>query len=274
MHIWDGTMSLQQAVRDAEVLLPSNAPIDAAVMEAATKLLLIQQPAAGVDSIDREAVRERGIPLCNAPGGNHISVAEGALLLMLALARQLPRAFRSFRERRIGVPFGTELCGRIVGIIGSGHSGNALAERVRALGMTAMLTNSSSTASEFRELLALADIVSLHCPLTERTRGLINAEAVALMKPGALLINCARGPILDREAVTAALDSGHLGGLGLDTYWQEPWDPDDALYARDDVVALPHIAGCTTQSVGRIADMVCDNINRLRKGLPLRHRLV
>ncbi|WP_428264929.1 2-hydroxyacid dehydrogenase [Haliangium sp.] len=273
LTVWDRRRPLAEVVDEVDVLLPSNAHIDADVIAAAPHLRLIQQPAAGVDNIDREAARARGIPVCNAPGTNHVSVAEAALLLILALARRLPVAMARFRAAELGAPQGIELAGRTLGIVGMGRSGEALGERARALGMTVVGTRSSSSQEELDGLLATADVVSLHCPLTEATRGLIDARALARMKPGALLVNCARGPVLDREAVSEALASGHLGGLGLDTYWQEPWDPDDPLYQRDDVVTLPHVAGSTEESFDRITDVVCDNVDRLRRGQPLLHQV-
>ncbi|ACY14242.1 2-hydroxyacid dehydrogenase [Haliangium ochraceum] len=270
---WDRAAPLRELVGDIDVLLPSNASIGAAELAAAERLALIQQPAAGVDNIDLAAARARGIPVCRAPGANPISVAETALLLMLALARRWNDARRSFADARIGEPAGMELCGKTLGVIGMGASGRALAERARALGMRVLGTNSRSTAEELRALLAAADVISLHCPLTDATRGLIGTGELAQMKPGALLINCARGGVVERAAVTAALDSGHLGGFALDTPWEEPWNPEDPLYARPDVVALPHIAGSTRESFARIADIVVENIARLRRGEELRHRV-
>jgi len=117
-------------------------------------------------------------------------------------------------------------------------------------------------------------VVSVHCPLTPATRGLIGARALARIKPGAYLVNCARGHILDREAVVAALDDGRLAGLGLDVFWNEPWDPADPLFARDDVVTLPHLGGSTEAPFDRIADVVAANVVAIMTGQPLAHRIV
>jgi phosphoglycerate dehydrogenase-like enzyme len=115
--------------------------------------------------------------------------------------------------------------------------------------------------------------VSLHGPLTDETRGLVDGAALAAMKPGAFLLNLARGAIIDRAALDAALARGHLGGVGLDVFWEEPWDPADPLFADPRVVVLPHVAGSTEESFGRIADIVVENVARIGRGEPLLHRL-
>lgn len=269
----DPNADLIDQLRDVHVILPSNCRIDRAAIGAPADLRLIQQPAAGYDGIDLAAAAERGVPVCNAPGCNADSVAEAALLLILALARRLRPAQRAFAERAIGVPAGVELRGKTLGIVGLGRSGSALARIAGAIGMRVLAVRSSSTAGEFDRLLRESDVISLHCPLTRETRGLIDADALARVKPGALLVNCARGPIVDRDAVEAALGDGRLGGLGLDTYWSEPWDPLDPLYARDDVVTLPHVAGSTAETFARTADLVADNIARVLRGEAPLHRV-
>lgn len=273
VSIWNREQPLVEAVRDTQVILPSNARIDAKVIAAADTLRLIQQPAAGVDTIDVAAATAAGVPVCNAPASNQIAVAEAALLLMLALARRLPEARRALAAGHIGGPLGRELRGRILGVVGTGNSGSALADIGRGLGMSVLAINSRSGPDQLDRLLRTADVISLHCPLTERTRGLIDERALSLMKPDALLINCARGPIIDRQALERALAAGHLGGVGLDVMWREPWAGDDPLFASDKVVALPHVAGSTEESFARIADIVADNVKRLKNGRALRHRV-
>ncbi len=268
--LWDRRRPLVDEVADVDVILPSNGRIDAAVIAAATRLQLIQQPAAGVDNIDRDAARARGVPVCNAPGANPVAVAEAALLLLLSLARQVPVAAAAFARGEIGGPVGIEFTGRTVGIVGMGRTGRALAERASALGMR---VETLARGAERAGFFARCDAISLHCPLTDETRGLIDAAALAAMKPGALLLNLARGPIIDRPALEAALASGHLGGVGLDVFWEEPWDPADPLWRDPRVVVLPHVAGSTEESFGRIVDIVCDNVSRVGRGEPLLHRL-
>jgi phosphoglycerate dehydrogenase-like enzyme len=270
----DLTRPLLDEIKDADVILPSNARIDASAIDAAPRLILIQQPAVGTDGIDLDAARARQIPVCNAPGSNGQSVCEAALLLMLALARRLPATRRAFSSASIGEPVGVELCGKTLGIIGgSGQSGSRLAAAVTALGMRVVSVRSTSAPAELDDLAAASDFVSIHCPLSPRTRGLISADFFMRMRPGAFLINCARGPIVDRAAMQSALASGRLGGAGLDTFWEEPWDPSDPLFARDDVITLPHVAGSTEESFGRIAAIVADNITRRIRGEPLLHRI-
>jgi phosphoglycerate dehydrogenase-like enzyme len=269
IRAWDRRRPLVECVGDVDVLLPSNAPISAAVIAAAPKLRLIQQPAAGTEGIDRAAAIARGIPICNAPLTNHVSVAELALCLLLGLARRRPVARRLFEARQIGVPVGIELAGKTLGIIGMGNTGTALAERARAIGMTVRALRRGDDKLPF---FAACDAVSIHCPLTPETRHLVDAAALAAMKPGALLVNCGRGDVIERAALVAALD--HLGGVGMDVLWDEPGDPDDPLYNDPRVIALPHMAGSPEESFTRIADVVLENLSRLARNEPLLHRVV
>lgn len=273
IRIWDRSRPLTSAVEDIDVLLPSNGHISADVIAAAPRLRLIQQPAAGTEGIAVEAARTRGIPVCNAPGTNHVSVAEHALFLLLALARRAPAAARAFAAREVGVPLGIELCGRTLGIIGMGRSGTALAERARALGMVVRALGRAANADERRVFFSSCDAYSIHCPLNDTTRGLVGADAFAVMRPGALVVNVSRGDVIDRAALVAALATGHLGGVALDVHWIEPPDPTDPLYADPRVLALPHVAGSTEEAFARIADVVAANIGRLARGEPLLHRI-
>jgi phosphoglycerate dehydrogenase-like enzyme len=267
-----GPLAAQLA--DVDVILPSNARIDAAAIAAPRRLLLVQQPAAGYEGIDLEAARARGVPVCNAPGANVEAVAELTLFLLLALARRLPLARRAFAAARIGTPVGFELAGRTLALVGEGRIGGRVRQLAEAIGMNVRSVRSAATRADLLGLVDGADFVSLHCPLTPRTRGLIDAALLARMKPGAGLINCARGAIVDRAALEAALGAGQLGGVGLDCFWDEPWDPDDPLFARPDVVAMPHVAGSTAEAFAGLAEIVAENIRRAMAGEDLRHRIV
>jgi phosphoglycerate dehydrogenase-like enzyme len=269
----DRARPLAEELADADVILPSNQRIDAAAIAAPRRLALIQQPAAGYEGIDLDAARARGVPVCNAPGVNATAVAEAALLLLLGLARRLPAARRAFAAPTIGAPVGIELAGRRLGLIGEGRTGVALRRLAEGIGMRVESVRSSSTPEELRALVARADAVSIHCPLTPGTRGLFDARLFAAMKPGAFLVNCARGAIVDRAALEAALAGGRLGGVGLDVFWQEPWDPGDPLYARDDVLTLPHVGGATAEAFGAIADIVAENVRRVMRGEAPLHRV-
>jgi D-3-phosphoglycerate dehydrogenase len=271
--IWDRRTPLEEAVAEVDVLLPSNGPISAGVIAAARALRLIQQPAAGVENIDLAAARARGIPVANAPGANQRAVAEAALLLMLGLARRLPEARRGFAAGVIGEPIGRQLGGRRLGVIGTGRTGSALAALARAIGMEVSTIGRRRSESEWAGLLGGADVVSLHCPLTDATAGLIDDRAFALMKPGAFLINCSRGPVIDRAALERALAGDRLGGVGLDVFWREPWDPADPLFAHPRVLVLPHVAGSTEESFDAIATICADNILRVARGEPPLHRV-
>ena len=268
---WDRSGPLTGAVGDVDVLLPSNAPITREVIAAARALRLIQQPAAGTERIDRDAAVARGIPICNAPGTNHVSVAEHALFLLLALARRAPRAALAFANREVGIPIGIELAGRTLGIVGMGRTGTALADRARALGLHVIGLGRGRAPAERRAFFAACDAISLHCPLDATTRGLLDADAFAAMRPGVLVVNCARGGVIDRDALIAALPK--LGGVGLDVHWDEPADPGDPLYADPRVVALPHVAGSTEEAFARIVEVVIDNVGRLVRGEALLHRV-
>jgi phosphoglycerate dehydrogenase-like enzyme len=270
---WDRRAPLASAVADVEILLPSNAEITPDVITAAPRLRLIQQPATGTEHIDRTVAAARDIPICNAPGTNHVAVAEAAVFLLLALARRAPLAARAFADRQIGTPLGIELAGKTLGVIGMGRAGTAVAERARGLGMTILELGRGATLDERTAVFAASDAITLHCPLTPQTRGLIDAAAFAALRPGALVINVARGGVIDRAALVAALAGDRLGGVGLDVHWDEPADPEDPLYADPRVIALPHVGGSTIEAFGRIADIVVDNLRRLAAGEPLRHRV-
>ncbi|HET9627711.1 MAG TPA: NAD(P)-dependent oxidoreductase [Kofleriaceae bacterium] len=270
---WNRASPLVTAVADVDVLLPSNARITREVIESAPRLRLIQQPAAGTEGIDRDAAVARAIPVCNAPGSNHVAVAEATFYFLLALARRAPVAARAFADRQVGEPAGIELAGKTLGLVGRGRAGAAVAARAEAFGMTVRTLGRGATADDKRAFFAACDAISLHCPLTPETRGFVDAEAFAAMKPGALLINIARGAVVDRAALLAALATGRLGGVGLDVHWEEPPDPADPLYADPRVVALPHLGGSTVEAFSRIADVVAGNVRRLIAGEPLEHRV-
>lgn len=271
---WDHQNPLVEAIAEADILLPSNAAITPEVIRAANRLRLVQQPAAGTEQIDRASLVERGIPLCNAPGTNHVSVAECALFLLLSLARRAPVAAHKLGERVIGEPLGIELAGRTLGVIGMGRAGTALAGRATALGMQVRALRRGASAADRIAFFSACDAISIHCPLTPETRHLVDARAFSAMRDGAFLINVARGGVIDRAALMDALASGRLGGVGLDVHWSEPPDVDDPLYRDPRVVALPHVAGSTVEAFTRIVDVVVENVARLVRGEPLLHRVV
>jgi phosphoglycerate dehydrogenase-like enzyme len=261
----DGERPLEAQVAEAEALVPSMARITRAVIAAAPRLKLIAQFGAGLEGVDLEAARERGIAVRNVAGANAQAVAELAAFLMLALARKLPQHARSFARRVVGDPPGSELSGKTLGIVGLGATGRALARVARGFGMQVVAVRRVEAppdadaswvggADRLDELLGRSDYVSLHAPLSDATRGLIDARRLALMKPSAFLVNVGRGALIDREALLAALRERRIAGAGLDVYWEEPPDPADPLFALDNVVATPHLGGVTDEALARIAD--------------------
>jgi phosphoglycerate dehydrogenase-like enzyme len=268
--------------RQVEVLVPLIAPVTEDAL-ASPRLRLVQQFGAGLDGVDVDTASRHGVYVANVPSGetaNADSVAELAILLMLALARRWARAQENLQTRRVGAPVGTTLMGKTVTIVGFGGIGRALAKRLRALGVRIVAVSRSGTSrgeadrhlavSALPEALREADFIVVATPLTDETRGLIGKDALASAKQGAFLINVARGPVVDREALLAALASGKLAGAGLDVFWEEPPDPLDRLFSLE-VVATPHIGGATDLSLQEIARAVAENVDRLRRGEALRN---
>ncbi|KAG2447217.1 hypothetical protein HYH02_007957 [Chlamydomonas schloesseri] len=270
----DPSRPLVEQVADMRVLIPTTGVVGASDIAAVRDLRLIAQPAAGYNNIDVEAAKRRGVPVTIAPGYNSHSVAEVALMMILMLSRKVDEARAVFERReRIGEPVGSELHGKTLGIVGMGKIGTCLAEAARGLGMQVLGVTSRSSRAELEALLSSSHVVSLHCPLSPATRGLIGRAELGLMRPGALLLNCARGSVVDREALWEALQSGRLGGVGLDTHWVEPAPRDDPLYAHPRVLALPHLGSISAEVYDRFAYILCENITRVREGRELLHRL-
>ncbi|PNH06099.1 Glyoxylate reductase [Tetrabaena socialis] len=270
----DPSRPLAEQVRNARVLIPTTGMVGAADIAAAADLRLVAQPAAGYNNIDVAAAVRRGVPVTIAPGYNSHSVAEVALVMILMLSRRVDEARAVFGRREpIGGPVGHELHGKRLGIVGMGRVGGCLAEAARGLGMEVLGVTSTSPRADLEALLAASHVVSLHCPLTPATAGLIGATELALMRPGAILINCARGSVLQRDALWAALQSGKLRGVGLDTHWAEPAPTDDPLYGHPAVLALPHLGSISAEVYERFAGILADNIVRCKEGRELLHRL-
>lgn len=275
--------NLREALSKADVVIPMMTILDEARMEAAS-FRLIQQWGSGLEGVDLAAARARGIWVANVPasGNNADSVAEHALLLTLALLRQLPVAQAHMREGTLGVPLGRMLRGRTVCLYGLGATARALAYRLRPMGVRLIgitrdpaapktaafaLDECFSTDGRHRAL-AKTDVLVLCVRLASETRELIEANALGALPRGALLVNAARGGLIDYHALYQALASGHLGGAGLDVYWKEPFPPDDPLLKFPNVIATPHVAGVTDGSYADIAVAVASNIERLRRAEP------
>ena len=271
---------------DAEILLHVLEPVTAAVIDAAPRLRLIQKIGVGVNTIDLNAARRRGIAVCNMPGTNTQAVAEMTLLLMLATLRQLAELDRLTRAGRgwaldpaMADDFG-ELSGRTIGLVGFGSVARRLYPILEALGAAVLYTNrrpAPDLPAQFRplrELLPIADLLSLHLPLIPETTAIINAGALAAMKPGSILINTARGQLVDGSALIDALTSGHLRGAGLDVFSCEPVRADDPLLRLPNVVTTPHLAWLTAETLERSLAIIAENCRRLGSGAALLHRVI
>ncbi|KAF5834636.1 D-isomer specific 2-hydroxyacid dehydrogenase [Dunaliella salina] len=269
----DPSIPLHEQVQNAHVLIPTTGAVDGKAINASPNLRLIAQPASGYCNIDIAAARARSIPVTLAPGYNSQAVAEVALCMMLMLARRVDEARAAFQARFIGEPIGSTLHGKVLGIVGMGRVGKCLATAARALGMEVMGTDSKSSREDLVTLLKRSNVVSLHVPLTSTTQGLIGAAELALMRPGAILINCARGPVIDKQALIQALEQGRLGGVGLDVHWIEPADPAECLYRHPRVLALPHLGSVSQEVYQSFASVLFENIIRVREGRELLHPL-
>jgi D-3-phosphoglycerate dehydrogenase len=271
---------LRAAIQDADgVIVRSGTRITAEHLAAPGKLRAIVRAGVGVDNIDVGAATRAGIVVMNTPGGNTVSTAEHTVSLLMALARHIPSADSSTRqgkwERSKFV--GTQLAGKTLGIIGLGRVGREVARRAAGLDMkvvgydpfmspdkAAQLGIESVTAIE--QLLPRCDFLTVHTPLNEQTRNLIGAREISLMKRGARIVNCARGGIINEQALAEALRSGQLGGAALDVFEPEPPPPDHPLLIAPNVVVTPHLGASTTEAQESVAceaaQLLIDFLNR------------
>ena len=253
------------------------------LIDRADKLRFIQSISAGTDQYDREALRTRGIRLASAQGINATAVAEHAMALMLALARQLPQARDNQARRRwrpmISDPAAREdeISGKTLLIVGLGRIGSTLARLARSFGMRVLAIKRNPAAAadaadvvagqdRLLELLAQADFVALTCPLTPATELLFGAAAFAAMKPAAFLVNVARGRVVDEPALIGALERGRIAGAALDCFWDEPLPVDSPLWTWPTVLITPHSAGETRRYEDNVIDLLLENLERLWRG--------
>jgi phosphoglycerate dehydrogenase-like enzyme len=288
---FDRARPLAQQVERANVLLVRSMPITREVIDAAQRLRLIQRPGVHLERVDLEYAAARGIPVCNVPaslthGGE--DVAEHVMFLALALAKRYREGLASFGARRIGMPSTHVLRGKVFGLVGLGRTGSAVVGMARGFGMRVWAVKRTvgegmrekmglewlKTHHHLPELLAQSDFISLHVPLNQQTERMIGPAEFGLMKPGAFLINVARGRVVDHAALLAALREVRLAGAGLDVYWNEPTDPDDPLLAMPNVIATPHVANMTQETIETIARVSVENIRRVQAGLPPMHQVL
>lgn len=273
------------AMSDAEVLLHVLKPITAADIAASPRLRFIQKIGVGVNTIDIEAARARGIKVANMPGTNSQAVAEMALMLMLAALRRTiffdpaTRAGRGWQAELATFDAIGEISGRVVGLLGYGEVARRLAPVLLALGARVVYTATGPKPDalafwrSLAALLAESDIISLHLPLTPETANLIDAHAIAAMKPGAILVNTSRGGLIDETALIAALRSGRLRAAGLDVFAVEPLAATSEILKLDNVVVMPHIAWLTPETLERSLVIAVENCRRLYADDVLLHRV-
>lgn len=259
------------------LIVRSRTKVTAQVIDAGTRLRVIGRAGVGVDNIDLEAATRRGIVVLNSPASASTSVAEHTIGLMLALARHIPQADASLRRGEWAKTryTGIELAGKTLGIIGLGRIGAAVAQRARPLGMTiiahdplltpAQIAERGARSVSLEELLRDSDFISVHTPLLPTTRGLIGAEELAMMKPTARLILCARGGIVDEDALLTALQAGRLGGAALDVFETEP-PGDHPLLKHERVIATPHLGAMTEEAQVRAAIDIAQQVLAVLRG--------
>jgi phosphoglycerate dehydrogenase-like enzyme len=277
----DDDATFHRELPDAEVIWHVLRPLSGTDLELAANCRLVHKLGAGVNTIDVDAATRHGIAVANMPGANAPSVTEGTLLLMLAALRRLPALDRATRAGR-GWPSDPSLGetvrdigGCTVGLVGYGNIAKQVETVLTTLGARVLHTSTRDDGHRdwrpLPALLAESDIVSLHLPLTPATRHLIDRDALALMKPDAVLVNTARGPIVDEDALAAALREGRLAAAGLDVFATEPVEPGNPLLSLDNVVLTPHVTWYTVDTMRRYLELAVDNCRRLRDGRELAH---
>ena len=273
---------LAERLADADAVLANKTVLDAPVLAAAPRLRYIGLFATGYNNVDTAYAAAHGITVCNVPGYSTEAVAQHTMALLLQLTNQVG-AYNQMVEQGDWVKSRTfsffplplaELSGRTMGIVGYGAIGRRVAQMARAFGMQVLVCNrrpvEDATVRQvpLETLLEQADVVSLHCPLNADSQDMMDAAAFERMKPGAWLINTARGALVDEVALRAALDSGHLGGAGLDVLRKEPMTPDCPLYGAPRCVLTPHIAWAGLETRQRLMGVVADNLRAYLAGTP------
>ncbi|HEY8947573.1 MAG TPA: phosphoglycerate dehydrogenase [Rhizomicrobium sp.] len=254
------------------IAIRSATKITAEVIKAAKRLKVVGRAGIGVDNVDIPAATAAGVIVMNTPFGNSITTAEHAIALMMAVARELPAANAStqagkWEKNRF---MGVELYGKVLGLIGAGNIGSIVADRAKGLKMRVIAFDpylSPERAAdlgiekvELNDLLARADFITLHVPMTPETKNIISADAINKMKKGVRIINCARGGLIDEAALKAALDSGHVAGAALDVFEEEPAKT-NILFGNDRVVATPHLGASTNEAQENVALQVAEQIS-------------
>lgn len=284
VSLYDASRPFGDQLQDIEVVVDQGGGIGTREMvsaAAATGVKLWQVLGTGLDHVDVAYILANGLPMANTPGRfSSIALAEHAMFFMLYFAKQFPDSQLNISRGKFYRPVNDELDGSSLGLVGLGASGRELARRACALGMRVAgvdLVPPPPDCSGFEylggperleQLLRQSDYVSLHVPLTKSTRHLLDARTLAWIRPGAVLINVARGEIVDQAALAGALRSRRLRGAGIDVFAHEPLEPDNPLSGLDNVVLTPHVAGVTRGTSRRRAGAVAENVRRIASGLP------
>ena len=259
-------------VRDADALLVRIVEVEKSLIDSCPQLKLISKHGVGVDNIDVDAAKAKGVAVTIAPGANSVSVAEHAFAMLIALAKNLPTVCGKYREIGFGAKNcapGIEITGKTLGVIGCGRIGSRIAKMahggfdMKVLAYDPYITEAPEGVELVRDrdrVFAESDFVTLHPVLNKETEGSVGAREFALMKPGAIFINCGRGPLIDEQALIAALQSGHIGGAGLDVTAQEPCPPDSPLFAMPNVLLTPHYAPTTHEAAVAVSRVAAQNV--------------
>ena len=280
-RIPDGQVDVRVGLKPAELreiagaydalAVRSATKVTAEFLAAATRLRVIGRAGTGVDNIDLDAATRRGVVVMNAPGGNSVSVAEHTVALLLALARRVADASQStcagkWEKKKFSA--GREVLGKTLGVVGTGSIGALVVQRAKAFGMKVIAYDpflSEEAAAKLGvelvplpEIFRRSDAVTLHVPLNEQTKNMVAAPQLAQMKPGALLINCARGGLVDEKALADALESKRLGGAALDVFETEPPPAGHPLFCCENFIATPHLGGSTEDAQQNVALIVCE----------------
>jgi D-3-phosphoglycerate dehydrogenase len=275
---------LREIIPDYDALIiRSSVRVDADLLRATTRLKVVGRAGMGLDNVDIDAASLRGVIVMNTPGANTIATAEHTMALLLALCRHVPHADASLRQNewKRSQFMGVQLYRKTLGLVGLGRVGAQVARRSQAFGMKVIAFDpyiSDEVAHELKvtlvdldELLASSDIISLHTALTPETRAMIDTQAIARMKPGVRLVNCARGGLVDERALVEALRSGHIAGAALDVFAQEPPAADSPLRTLPNVVLTPHIAASTIEAQRDVGTQIVDQVLAALRGEDFRN---
>ena len=264
---------LFKEIKDADgLIVRSGTKVTAELIAAAEKLKVVGRAGSGLDNVDTPAATRRGIVVMNTPGGNTVTTAEHTMSMICAMSRRIPQATASVKAGKWEKDkfMGVELYNKVLGIIGAGQIGSHLTKMAQGIGMNVVAFDPylaperaermGVTMLELDELFRQADIISVHTPLTSETRGIINAQTIATMKPGVLIVNCARGGIINEQDLCEALKTKRVAAAAFDVFEEEPVKPDNPLLALDNFICTPHIGAQTTEAQENVAIGIAEQI--------------